>query len=70
MRVAWRELWVNRDPTTSGKTEPEKRSMEMPHTFLTMRVIKLWSTLTKEIMNLPSLAVFEWRLDGFLEDKL
>lgn len=68
--MAWRELWVNGDPTPSGKTEPEKHSVEMPRTFLTMRVIKLWSTLTKEMMNLPSFAVFKWRLDGFLEDKL
>jgi len=36
--------------------------------FLTMRVVKHWNRLPREVVDAPSLAVFEARLDGALSN--
>ena len=36
--------------------------------FFTMRVVRCWNRLPKEVVNVPSLAVFKARLDGALGD--
>ena len=38
--------------------------------FFTMRVVKHWHILPREVMAAPSLAVFEARLDGALGNLL
>ena len=52
------------------ETEPEKRRFETTCTSVTAGVMKRWNAPTKEMINSPSVAVLEWRSDGFLEDKL
>jgi len=34
--------------------------------FFTMRVVKYWTRLPREVVSVPSLAVFKARLDGAL----
>jgi len=36
--------------------------------FLTVRVLRHWSRLSREIMDVPSLDVFKVRLDGALSN--
>lgn len=52
------------------ETEPEKCISETTRTFTTAGLVKHWSSLTKETINSPLVAVPKWRLDRFLEDKL
>ncbi|KFQ68279.1 hypothetical protein N335_06794, partial [Phaethon lepturus] len=38
--------------------------------FFTMRVVKQWTRLPREVVDAPSLEVFKARLDGALSDLL
>ena len=44
--------------------------MEIRKKFFTMRVVRHWNRLPREVMAAPSLAVFEARLDGALGNLL
>ncbi|KFQ68154.1 hypothetical protein N335_07274, partial [Phaethon lepturus] len=40
--------------------------LDIKKKFLTMRVVKRWSRLPREVVDAPSLAAFQVRLDGAL----
>lgn len=52
------------------ETKPEKCISETTRAFTTAGLVKHWSSLTKETINSPLVALLKWRLDRFLEDKL
>lgn len=56
--------------TNGWKPKPFKFKLVIRHTFLTVRVISIWSKLSGEIVDSLSLAVFQTRMNAFLEDTL
>ncbi|KFO89913.1 hypothetical protein N320_04131, partial [Buceros rhinoceros silvestris] len=48
------------------KLKEGRFSLDIKNTFFTMRVVKHWNRLPKEVVDVPSLGTFKVRLDGTL----
>ncbi|KFQ69955.1 hypothetical protein N335_00773, partial [Phaethon lepturus] len=52
----------------SFKLKQGRFRLDLRKKFLTMRVVKHWPRLPREVVGAPSLATFQVRLDGALSD--
>ncbi|KFV55023.1 hypothetical protein N341_00330, partial [Tyto alba] len=50
------------------KLEPDRFILDIRKKFFTMRVVKHWSRLPREVVDAPSLETFKVRLDGALSN--
>jgi len=52
----------------SFKLKAGRFRLDIRKKFFTVRVVRHWNTLPREIMDAPSLEVFKARLDGAVSD--
>ncbi|KFV99268.1 hypothetical protein N327_02275, partial [Fulmarus glacialis] len=52
----------------SFKLEEDRFRLDIEKKFFTMRVVRHWNRLAREIVGAPSLEVFKDRLDGALSN--
>jgi len=58
----------DRTKGNSSTLEEVRFRLDIRKKFFTMRVVKHWNRLPREVVPVPSLAVFKARLDGALSN--
>jgi len=60
--------WCDRIGGNGFKLKAGRFRLDIRKTFLTMRVVKHWKRLPREVADAPSLETFKARLDGALSN--
>jgi len=52
------------------KLKEDRFRMDIRKTFFTMRAVRCWNRLPREVVDVPSLEVFKVRLHGILSHQI